>query len=263
MSKDIPYFRFTISEWLNDEISYFDYSTKGVFIDICCFYWFKDCEVSMQMLSKRFANAMQEISKLLEEGIIKQEKDSDFVFIKFLDDQFEATQEISSIRSKSAKKRWLKHRANVLQKQCKSNAKPIYKDKDKDKEKDNIERRALNFKNECERFENQYGKELISAFYSYWSEPNKSKTKIRCELEKTWDISRRLSAWASREKNFNKKGTNGIKSFAEKSTNVLMEQWDEADRNLREIEKNELAQKGNDNPTIDIPTIPRNCWSRD
>lgn len=54
----------------------------------------------------------------------------------------------------------------------------------------------------------QYGKEMIRAFFDYWSEPNKSMTKMRFELERTWDISRRLSLWASRENQFgNRNGT--------------------------------------------------------
>ncbi len=48
-----------------------------------------------------------------------------------------------------------------------------------------------------------YGKELIRCFFEYWSEPNRSKTKMRCELERTWDLSRRLKTWANREKQYN------------------------------------------------------------
>lgn len=40
-----------------------------------------------------------------------------------------------------------------------------------------------------------YGPDMCNQFYLYWSEPNKSKTKARYEMEKTWDISRRLSRW--------------------------------------------------------------------
>lgn len=32
-------------------------------------------------------------------------------------------------------------------------------------------------------------------FIEYWSEPNKSGTKMRWELEKTWDLHRRLLRW--------------------------------------------------------------------
>ena len=45
-----------------------------------------------------------------------------------------------------------------------------------------------------------YSKEMIRAFYNYWSEPNKSCTKMRKELEKTWQLDRRLQTWSSNEK---------------------------------------------------------------
>lgn len=46
----------------------------------------------------------------------------------------------------------------------------------------------------------QYPKEMIRAFFDYWSELNKSETKMRYELEKTWELPRRLATWANREK---------------------------------------------------------------
>lgn len=46
----------------------------------------------------------------------------------------------------------------------------------------------------------QYPKEMIRAFFDYWSELNKSETKMRYELEKTWELPKRLATWASREK---------------------------------------------------------------
>ena len=46
----------------------------------------------------------------------------------------------------------------------------------------------------------KYSKETIRAFFNYWTEKNKSGTKMRLELEKTWETSKRLQTWASREK---------------------------------------------------------------
>jgi len=37
--------------------------------------------------------------------------------------------------------------------------------------------------------------EEIKKFVAYWTEPNKSQTKIRWELEKTWDTKRRFASW--------------------------------------------------------------------
>lgn len=49
-------------------------------------------------------------------------------------------------------------------------------------------------------FVGQYPKEMIRAFFDYWSELNKSGTKMRYELEKTWELPRRLASWANRER---------------------------------------------------------------
>ena len=56
------------------------------------------------------------------------------------------------------------------------------------------------FKSEV--FSYDYPKSMLESFYDYWSEPNKSKTKERWELQPTFEISRRLKTWAKREKSF-------------------------------------------------------------
>lgn len=37
--------------------------------------------------------------------------------------------------------------------------------------------------------------DILEEFFEYWSEPNKSESKMRWELEKTWHIGRRLKRW--------------------------------------------------------------------
>lgn len=49
-------------------------------------------------------------------------------------------------------------------------------------------------------FLGKYPKEMIRAFFDYWSELNKSGTKMRYELEKTWELPKRLATWANRER---------------------------------------------------------------
>jgi hypothetical protein len=46
----------------------------------------------------------------------------------------------------------------------------------------------------------KYPKDMIRAFFDYWSELNKSETKMRYELEKTWELPKRLATWASKER---------------------------------------------------------------
>ena len=51
----------------------------------------------------------------------------------------------------------------------------------------------------------KYKKEMLREFFEYWVEPTHNKKKMRFELEKTWDIVRRLRTWQSREKQAPKK----------------------------------------------------------
>lgn len=48
-----------------------------------------------------------------------------------------------------------------------------------------------------------YSKEMIREFADYWTEPNKSKTKMLFEMKPTWDTSKRLATWARND--FSKK----------------------------------------------------------
>lgn len=70
--------------------------------------------------------------------------------------------------------------------------------------KNNIDSRKLKFASTLEPFLQTYGREMLNSFYAYWTEPNKSNTKFKQELEKTWDLKRRLETWASNDKNFKK-----------------------------------------------------------
>ena len=69
----------------------------------------------------------------------------------------------------------------------------------------NIEQRKLKFATTLQPYLLTYGKSFLNDFYKYWTEPNKSNTKFKMELEKTWSLERRFETWAKNEKNFNKK----------------------------------------------------------
>lgn len=83
-------------------------------------------------------------------------------------------------------------------------------DTDTDIIKEKIYKKEIAFKKSIEPFIERYGKDTCNNFFLYWTEPNKSKTKLRYEMEKTWDISRRLANWARNEKNFNGNGKTEI-----------------------------------------------------
>lgn len=60
--------------------------------------------------------------------------------------------------------------------------------------------RKEHFLNALRPYISQYGSRMIDKFYNYWSEMNPSKTKMRFEQQKTWELGKRLAYWASREK---------------------------------------------------------------
>lgn len=58
-----------------------------------------------------------------------------------------------------------------------------------------LQQREEEFKRELEPY--KFSEALKQDFFDYWTEPNKSKTKMRYEQEKTWDMGRRLRRWES------------------------------------------------------------------
>jgi hypothetical protein len=70
------------------------------------------------------------------------------------------------------------------------------------KETINIDSRKQKFASTLKPFLVTYGKEMLNEFYNYWTEPNKSNTKFRQELEKSWGLKRRLETWSKNDKNF-------------------------------------------------------------
>jgi hypothetical protein len=109
---------------------------------------------------------------------------------------------------KSANYRWSKNNedANALQTHSESNA--IKESKVNKSKINNIEERKLKFASTLEIYKDKYPRSLLASFFKYWTEPNKTNTKFKQELEKTWSLERRLETWATNDSNFNKKQDN-------------------------------------------------------
>ena len=133
MSKDLPYFRFTASEWLNDDISLESYETKGVFIDICAYYWFQNCSLTKAKLKQRFSNASANIEALIKSQIIKVNDETDFIEISFLNSQFDQLSQLRKVRQDAGRKGG---KQSLSKPKAKPKQKGSYKDKDKEKDKD-------------------------------------------------------------------------------------------------------------------------------
>ena len=127
MSKELPYFRFTVQDWQNGKISLESYKLKGLFIEICGYYWINDCSITLTMLQKKFRDATELLKELIELGIIKHENRHDKVEIEFLNIQYDLLSENRKLRQIAGSKGG---KAKAMLKQ-----KDAYKDKDKDKDK--------------------------------------------------------------------------------------------------------------------------------
>ena len=70
----------------------------------------------------------------------------------------------------------------------------------------NISIRELNFINQVSLLD--YDLTLKKQFCDYWTEPNKSNTKMKFELNKTWKTELRIKTWAANQKKWNNPKTN-------------------------------------------------------
>jgi len=86
------------------------------------------------------------------------------------------------------------------------NSEVIIKSIIKKDNKESIEKIQSEFLTSLNPFISDFGQKTVNDFFKYWSEPNKSKTKIRYQLEKTWDSKRRLEKWKENEKKFTGNG---------------------------------------------------------
>ena len=167
MASELPYFRFKVSEWMNGDISMEDYECKGLFIDVCAWYWFKDCSITKAMLERRYNNARL-LQILYESDVIKF--DEDIVVIEFLNEQFDILTESRKARQDAGRKGGLS-KAKAKLKQSSS-----YKDKDKDKDK--------KYMSEISEKEITDKKPYLKIAYEFWLMfrkyliNNKVKTKI-------------------------------------------------------------------------------------
>ena len=51
-------------------------------------------------------------------------------------------------------------------------------------------------------FVTENNREMCNDFYRYWTETSLKSDKMRFEMEKVFDVGRRLSTWARNEKKF-------------------------------------------------------------
>ena len=215
MAKELPYFKFEPNQWENGNIQMLSREDKGLFMDLCSMYWSRLGDVPLKLaVQKLCAGNATALNSLCDEKIIEVIEGN--IFIKFLSEQLNEFEDTSKQNSKNAKEGWEKRRkikeesernATALNPQCENDAirEDKIKEDNKKESKPSLETRSLAFKSELVPFKQKYSIDMLKSFYDYWTEPNHSKTKMRYEMEKTFDVDRRLKTWSKRQKDFDVK----------------------------------------------------------
>jgi hypothetical protein len=100
MPKDLPYFKFTVADWLTGDIVFESFNVQGLFINICAVYWQRDGVLSLEDIKKRFKNPT-ELSELTDRFFSVS---NGFISIKFLDEQLEERKRLKITNSLNGKK---------------------------------------------------------------------------------------------------------------------------------------------------------------
>ncbi|PPK99013.1 DUF4373 domain-containing protein [Parapedobacter indicus] len=68
--------------------------------------------------------------------------------------------------------------------------------------KKSIEERKLSFKISVEKYIAEYDREMLNSFYRYWTEMNEGGRKMRFEMEKVFEVKKRLVTWEKNDLKF-------------------------------------------------------------
>lgn len=113
MAKDLPYFKFVISEWNDGDVTICSMEAQGLFINICSIYWSKEGNLSLTTAKRRFKDCNTTVwDELIAEGVIKIVDDN--IRINFLDEQLAERKQLSVTNSKNVTKRWKKPASDTV-----------------------------------------------------------------------------------------------------------------------------------------------------
>lgn len=126
MSNTLTYFRFNIQDWTDGDIADENHKTKGVFMDVCSFYFSRvqKAPVLKEKLLKRFNNNTEEIEILFDEGYLKIDKKTGVISIAFLDKQLAEIIDTRPQRTEAGRRGGLAKAANFAAKKSAKRSKP-------------------------------------------------------------------------------------------------------------------------------------------
>lgn len=139
MAKELPYFKFFVSEWILGRIYDYPDKVQGAFLVAICHYWNKNCNYNSVDFERKIGK--KRFNLLTELKFIEVENET--VYISFLDEQYSELSGIQQARIKGGLAR-----AKQMQEQ-----KPSYIDKNKIiEDKDKIKINKFDFKKSLNLF---------------------------------------------------------------------------------------------------------------
>ena len=148
----------------------------------------------------------------------------------------------STKAKESIKKRW--NNTNVIRTYNDSNTSRVNKsivNKSKEDKSKSIENRIVDFKKSIQSISGVSDDDKEN-FFLYWTEKNKSGSKFRAEMEKTFSIPLRLKRWSSN--NFNKQKSR----FPDYFDSLLMKRMDDSSKKEYEQHLKNLGYTTEYNP---------------
>lgn len=76
-----------------------------------------------------------------------------------------------------------------------------------------IEERKATLIDKLKPYVEVYGKDMLNDFFNYWTEKNENGKKMRYEMERIFDIEKRLLTWFKREKTFKQSHKKNIEDY--------------------------------------------------
>ena len=118
MAKELPFFKFTPDEWLTGDITLEEFEAQGLFVNICAYYWKRDCSITIAHLYRRYSTTKKELFEVLfSRGILKKDEYEN-VRIAFLDEQWEELNTLKHNKVMAGKagaaKRWQNHSTPIV-----------------------------------------------------------------------------------------------------------------------------------------------------
>lgn len=219
MAKDLPYFKFYVSEWISGKITLEKYETQGLFINICALYWQRSGNLTFTEIKRRLSNGKPTaFESLLENGLIMVE--NDILTIKFLDDQMGDRKKLSEINRENGKLGGRpKSETKAIGFADKTNIEERRGEEKRGEEIDStthlnsnthltesnpqiapmaLEERLAAFRNSILSRGSKYSPEMLEAFITYWTEPTVDGHLMRFETEEKFSQSGRLATWAKK-----------------------------------------------------------------